>query len=148
MWENEWKYRMNNFEPEYKKDIVRHANDHFIDPRHALHGGRTEVFKTFYETKAQGEFICGFDISSQYPAVMALDTYAVGVKRNKKYTIKQLTKEHLKDKFCGLVKCGIACPKDLYTPILPSKGDEYRLLFDLVDKTPTSLCFTGIKIRS
>ena len=34
-------------------------------PRGALHGGRTEVFKTFYETKAPSEFIFGFDISSQ-----------------------------------------------------------------------------------
>ena len=40
----------------------------------------------------------------------------------------------MNDKFCGLVKCDIACPKDLYIPILPSKGGEGRLLFDLVDK--------------
>ena len=56
--------KMNNFEPEYRQEIIQHVNEHFIDPRNALHGGRTEVFKTFYETKAPGEFIFGFDISS------------------------------------------------------------------------------------
>ena len=48
--------------------------------------------------------------------------------------MKQRTSDLLNDKFCGLVKCDITCPKDLYVPILPSKGDGTRLLFDLVDK--------------
>ena len=65
---------------------------------------------------------------------MALDTYAVGAKRSKKYTVKQLTSYLLNDRFCGLVKCDIVCPKNLYVPILPSKGDENRLLFNLIDK--------------
>jgi len=68
---------MNNFTDEYSYEIIQHVNDGFTDPREALHGSRTEVFKTFYETKAPGEIIFGFDISSQYPAGMALDSYAV-----------------------------------------------------------------------
>ena len=83
MWEDQWKYKMNNFTTEYRDEILQNVNDSFIDPREALHGGRTEVFKTFYETKAPGEIIFGFDMSSQYPYVMALDGYAVGAKRNK-----------------------------------------------------------------
>ena len=88
MWEDEWKYQMNNFTPEYRDELLQHVSDSFIDPREALHGGRTEVFKTFYETKKPNEIIFGFDISSQYPAVMALDQYAVGVKKCKNYSIK------------------------------------------------------------
>jgi hypothetical protein len=83
IWESDWEYEMANFDPAYLKDLKTFVEDSFIDPRNALHGGRTEVFKTFYETKTQEEKIFGFDISSQYPAVMALDTYAVGVKRSK-----------------------------------------------------------------
>ena len=134
MWEDEWKHQMNNFDSGYRDEIVQHVEDNFIDPRNALHGGRTEVFKTFYEAKSPGEIIFGFDISSQYPAVMALDPYAVGVKRNKKYTPQQLTIELLNGTFCGLVKCDLRCPKDMYIPTMPSKGPESRLLFDLLDK--------------
>ena len=61
-WEDEWKYEMNNFPNEYRDEIIQHVNNSFIDPREALHGGRTEVFKTFYETRAHGEIMFGFDI--------------------------------------------------------------------------------------
>ena len=88
MWEDDWKYEMNNFTEEYRNDIIEHVNNNFIDPREALHGGRTEVFKTFYETKAPGEIIFGYDISSQYPSVMALDSYATGVKQCKNTRLK------------------------------------------------------------
>ena len=46
---------MNNFTDEYEDEIIQHVNNSFIDPRDALHGGRTEVFKTFYKTKAPGD---------------------------------------------------------------------------------------------
>ena len=59
LWEDEWKYEMNNFPTEYRDAIIQHVNNSFIDPREALHGGRTEVFKTFYETEAPGEIISG-----------------------------------------------------------------------------------------
>ena len=109
---------MNNFTAEYRDETIPHVNDSFIDPREALHGDRIEVFKNFYETKAPGEIIFGFDISSQYPAVMALDYYAVGAKESKKYIVKQLTPDLLNDKNFGLVKCGITCPKSLYVLVL------------------------------
>ena len=134
-WEDEWIYETDKFSSEIRDEIIQHVNDSFIDPRDALHGGRTEVFKTFYETKSPGEFIFGFDISSQYPAVMALDGYAVGCKKCKTYSIRQLTSDLLNDKFCGLVKCDIKCPKHVYVPVLPSKeGKDSRLLFNLIDK--------------
>jgi hypothetical protein len=134
IWESDWEYEMANFDPAYLKDIKTFVEDSFIDPRNALHGGRTEVFKTFYETKTPEELIFGFDISSQYPAVMALDTYAVGVKRCRNYSIQALTEALLNGTFCGLVKCDVECPKDLYVPILPTKNERKSLVFDLADK--------------
>ena len=68
-----------------RNETVQHVNDSLIGPREALHGGRAEVLKTFYETKAPCEIIVGFDISSQYPAVMALDSYAVGARKRKEH---------------------------------------------------------------
>ena len=56
-------------------------------------------------------------------------------KKSKTYSIKQLTFDLLNDKFCGLIKCDIICPKELYVPVLPSKeGKDSRLLFNLIDK--------------
>jgi len=81
IWESEWKTELNNFPIEYRNDIINHVENNYIDPRQALHGGGTETLKTYYECE-EGEFIYGYDISSQYPAVMALDTYATGCKTN------------------------------------------------------------------
>jgi hypothetical protein len=78
---------MNNFADEYRDEIIQHVNDSFIDPREPLHGGRTEVFKTFYEIKASDEIILGFDISPQYPAITALGFNAIGAKKSKRYTV-------------------------------------------------------------
>jgi len=92
MWEDEWKYEMNNFTDEYRDEVIQHVNASFINPREALHGESTEVFKTFYEIKVPGEIIFGFDISSQYPAVTVLDSYAVEAKKSKKTHCK--TSDH------------------------------------------------------
>ena len=48
--------------------------------------------------------------------------------------MKNLTSDLLDDKFCGLVKCDITCPKNMYVPLLPSRGDENSLIFNLIDK--------------
>ena len=45
-----------------------------------------------------------------------------------------MTSDLLNDRFWGLVKCDITCPKVLYVPSLPSKGEDNRLLFNLIDK--------------
>ena len=132
IWESDWTYEMNNFTTEYRNQIIQHIKESFIDPRHALHGGRTEVIRPHYKC-IPGELIFGFDISSQYPAVMACDDYATKCKRIKKYTKEQLTYDILNDKFIGLIKCDVECPKGLFLPTLPS-SDGSRLIFDLIDK--------------
>ena len=130
IWEDDWKHQMKSFTKEYRSSLIQTVKDNFIDTRKALHGGRTEVFKTYCECKSPGEVIMSFDISSQYPAVMALDNYAVGVNCRKKYTIEQLTKDILNDNFIGLVKCDIWCPKDIYVPVLPTNDrDTGRFIF-------------------
>jgi len=50
MWKDVWKYDVNNFTDGYRDEIIQYAHDSFSYPREALHGGSTEVFKTFYET--------------------------------------------------------------------------------------------------
>jgi len=102
IWEDDWKHQMKSFTEEYRKSLIQSVSENFIDARKALHGGRTEVFKTYCECKSPGEVIMSFDISSQYPAVMALDDYAVGVNTRKKYNIEQLTKDILNDNSIGL----------------------------------------------
>ena len=70
IWESDWKTEINNFQTEYRYEITNHVEHNYIDPRTALHGGRTEPLKTYYECD-EGEFIYGYGLSSQYPAVMA-----------------------------------------------------------------------------
>ena len=137
IWETDWKHEMNNFSTEYRNEIIDYVEINFIDAREALHGGRTETFKTYYECQEE-EFIIGDDISSQYPAVMALDSYATGCKKICKYTVAQLTEDILNDKFTGLVKCDVKCPKSSFLPLLPSK-EKGTLIFNLKDKKMRSM---------
>ena len=51
----------------------------------------------------------------------------------------------MNDKFCGLVKCDIECPKDMYVPILPSKNDRNSLVFDLLDKSRQTFASPELK---
>ena len=75
------------------------------------------------------------DVCSMYPAVNALDDYAVGIKQFYKPTVDEI----MDNSFIGVVKCDVVPPTDLYVPVLPSRvkasdGNE-RLTFDLNPKT-------------
>ena len=56
-----------------------------------------------------------------YPAVMAFDYYPVGNRRIRKNTTVDDIKN---DRFIGIVKCDIECPKDSELAVLPSKNDK------------------------
>jgi hypothetical protein len=46
VWEDDWKEQMNKFSDECRNELIQYVSDNHIDPRRALHGGRTECFKT------------------------------------------------------------------------------------------------------
>jgi len=134
MWECDWLSIMDNVNEAKRKALEEQAEDENINVRGAFYGGRTEVFNTACNVNNYGEgaFIASDDVSSMYPAVMAFDDYPVGNRRLRKNT----TVDDIKtDKFIGIVKCDIECPKHLELAVLPSKNETTkRLMFDLFNK--------------
>ena len=92
------------------------------------------LFHTACNVNDYGEdaFIASDDVSSMYPAVMAFDDYPVGNRRLRRNT----TVDDIKyNRFVGIVKCDIECPKHLELAVLPSKNEITKILmFDLFDK--------------
>ena len=80
-------------------------------------GGRTEAFKSYCKC-IQHQQIFYLDVCSLYPAVNALDDYAVGYKKYVDIT-RTLVQDILNDKFIGIVKCDIR-------PRLRSLGFEIK----------------------
>ena len=63
-----------------------------------MFGGRTEAFKSHAKC-SKHQKICYLDVVSLYPAVNALDDYAVGFRKYVDITVDDI----LNDKFIGLV---------------------------------------------
>lgn len=114
-----------------------------LNPRHAFFGGRTDAMKLKYTfDEAGGELGCYDDVCSLYPTVNYYDPYPVGVPV---VYLRHSQNDHwFKDGvYCdtsdlppvhdvfGFIKCTVSCPTDLYHPVLPHKGDDGKLLFDL-----------------
>ena len=80
MWGCDWKKEKAKLPPEEKNWLEQLARDSNINIRDALFGGRTEVFKRYFKC-SKGQKVYYFDVVSLYPAVNALDPYAVGFKK-------------------------------------------------------------------
>lgn len=114
-----------------------------LDPRSALYGGRTEVFKTYYKT-APGERIMYYDFCSLYPYCNATGKYPIkhpikkikGVTECQPYitTLNQLD---------GFIQCKVLAPDHLFVPVLPYRCNK-RLIFPLcricAENLNTSYC--------
>ncbi len=124
MWECEWKELKETLSN--KLEIEEMAKNQNIKTRDALHGGRTEAFKTYSICSTSNQQIYYFDVVSLYPTVNALDDYAVGFKKYVNITVDDIKKNN----FIGLVKCDVQPPEDLYIPVLPEINDG-KLLFHL-----------------
>ena len=87
--------------------------------RDSYFGGRTEIFKPYYEDKK--DFLYCYDINSLYPYVMNKYSYPI--------KFSHFTKIYDK-KACGFYDLEIKAPDDLYVPVLPIKQDK-KLIFPL-----------------
>jgi hypothetical protein len=115
-----------------RKELEIKAELRTIRTRDAFFGGRTEVIKKYHKCEGK-QRINHRDITSQYSTVNALDPYAVGFR---KYRATTTVEDIVNEKFIGLVKCKVEPPKNLYRPVLPSRG-EGKLLFSLSDQIGT-----------
>ena len=128
--ECDWNKKKAKLTPDARQAIEKQASDEHINIRDALYGGRAECFKTYVECEGV-QRIFADDVCSMYPAVNALDDYAVGFKQFYKPTVDEI----MDDSFIGVVKCDVVPPTDLYLPVLPARvktadGSE-KLLFHL-----------------
>tara|TARA_R110000737_G_scaffold9316_2_gene25072 strand:+ start:99 stop:4193 length:4095 start_codon:yes stop_codon:yes gene_type:complete len=101
--------------------------------RNAFFGGRTNAVKLIYHFK-EGEEGVYSDITSLYPTVNYYDIYPKGHPIILKE--EDIEQEHYKRlhnrEYLGFFDITITPPKDLYHPVLPTKGE--KLVFDLLPK--------------
>lgn len=107
MWECKWlKYK--NY-----KSAINNANDvvETLNPRDSFCGGKTNASKL----EVQNKILRCINICSLYPNGQYFDYYPVG-HPNEIYKAAKYNKV-----WCGLVKCKILPPKNLYHPVLQIK---------------------------
>lgn len=139
IWECEFK--------EYLKqnpELDTHLNDNpmlmfnGINPRDAIYGGRTEVFKLYYKVKAN-EKIRYLDFCSLYPAVNLRGKYPLGHPKEILTGKKECDRIENLDTVDGIIKCIVLPPQDLIIPVLPVRV-RGKLYF--------SLCRTCTELES
>tara|TARA_R100001086_G_scaffold243116_1_gene171605 strand:- start:2739 stop:6575 length:3837 start_codon:yes stop_codon:yes gene_type:complete len=121
-------------EREQKIGIIPFKETEFI--RKSFFGGRTNATKLIYHFK-EGEEGKYSDITSLYPTVNYYDKYPLGhytILDNQHCSINQydILKKIRKEFYFGFIDCCVECPRNLYHPVLPRKGN--KLFFDLDDK--------------
>jgi len=98
-----------------------------LNPRDALYGGRTEVFKL----RSDGELLGYGDVVSLYPTVMYYDYYPVG------HPTKIFYPQEFDNNWFGFIACKVLAPQNLYHPVLPvhvKMGPAEKLVFPLCVK--------------
>lgn len=103
-----------------------------IEPRNAIYGGRTEVFKIYHKCK-ENEKIRYLDFCSLYPYVNLYGKYFADHPYNIIYgidTCNAYLKQHNIHNLYGLIQCKILPPKNLLIPVLPARFNS-RLMFVL-----------------
>jgi len=114
-----------------------------LNPRDALFGGRTEVFKLLGENTEIGYG----DIVSLYPTLMFNDYYPIG------HPTKIFQPTEFDENWFGFITCKVIAPKNLYLPVLPVRvkmGQAEKLVFPLCVKCAESkqaLCNHSIEKR-
>jgi len=96
-----------------------------LNPREALFGGRTKVFKLFDENANIGYG----DVVSLYPTVMYHDNYPVG------HPTKIFHPQVFDENWFGFMTCTVLAPQNLYLPVLP-----VRIKMGLAEKLVFPLC--------
>ena len=132
LWEHEFNEKFEEFKPKLGEDALDDMPDK-INPRDAVKGGRTEVFKMHTKVKDPStQMIRYLGINSLYPYVMSLTEFPIGhpIIRRGHGSCVNLTDKLRKDSvnFIGICLVCILAPKHLMVPYLPHKCDG-KLMF-------------------
>jgi hypothetical protein len=141
--------------------------------RNAMFGGRTNARKLVWEQRTASHTAHYMDYTSLYPFVQWARQYPYGhprligdwnrtsgtdtwrfFKRMKannqaawqmpEMAVTRLT-EYLRDGTLAVLLCDVECPDDLYHPVLPSRMESGKLLFDL--RAKKEQWFTSVELK-
>ena len=117
-----------------------------LRPRDALFGGRTNSTKLYQEIdESSSEEIKYIDVCSLYPYVCKYGLFPLG--HPTIYSQDNIDKDNIRQ-YCGLIKCKVLPPTNLYHPVLPQKCSK-KLMFPLcrscADKTDPHMRCTHLK---
>lgn len=112
LWECEWKH-LKKSNSEITQFLNTHQLKSRLEPRDAFYGGRTNAVQLYRKTDP-GEEIRYVDYTSLYPWVNKNCAYPVGHP-----TIITQPEGTDISGYCGLVKCVVVPPHNLYHPVLP-----------------------------
>jgi hypothetical protein len=160
IWHSEWLQKSKNQKPFIDDPSL---NTLPLSPRDAFFGGRTGAVKLKYTfDSANGEYGRYDDVCSLYPTVNYYDPYPIGLPKrmlrlpdNTWRVIYRdgdsaiLPEDHNDvenvNTLFGFIKCTVTCPDDLYHPVLPTRGENGKLLFDLV--SPKTGTWTSMELK-
>ena len=99
-----------------------------LRPRDALFGGRTNSTKLCHEIdETSQDEIKYIDVCSQYPYICRYGVFPLGDPTI--LSQEKIDKDNI-GQYCGLIKCKVLPPTNLYHPVLPYKTNN-KLMFPL-----------------
>ena len=142
-----------NYDKRYKEDpdfrsLVdsEFTNLDALRPRDALFGGRTNSTKLYQEIdESANEEIKYIDVCSLYPTICKYRQFPLG--HPPIYSQENIDKDNTRQ-YCGLIKCKVLPPTNLYHPVLPQKCSQ-KLMFTLcrccAEKTYPHMRYTHLR---
>ena len=132
LWEHEYNEKFEIFKDKLGDAI--HDLPRKMNPRDAVKGGRTEVFRMHVNVKDPNkQKIRYLDVNSLYPFVMSITEFPVGhpMIRRGNHSCRNLLNDLKRrgEKFIGVCMVRVLAPKDLMVPYLPHKLDGKLMFF-------------------
>ena len=137
LWEHEFNERFEEFKLVLGKEVMDSLPDR-LDPRNAVKGRRTEVFKMHTKvTDVDSQVIRYLDVNSLYPYVMSKTKFPIRhptIRRGQAPCIDLMNELKRRDEdFIGVCMVRVLAPRGLMIPYLPHKCDG-KLMFLLCKK--------------
>ena len=128
LWEFDYDKRYKD-DPDFRTLVdYEFTNIDPLRPRDALFGGRTNSTKLYQEIdETSNEEIKYIDVCSLYPTICKYGQFPLG--HPIIYSQENIDKDNIR-KYCGLIKCKVLPPTNLYHPVLPQKCSQ-KLMFSL-----------------
>ena len=122
--------------------------------RQGFYGGRTNVMRVHVDHTVppvhEGVEGCikYMDVTSLYPYVNATCDYPIGESKFTEYKSAVIDGDEICEIIAntfGFLEVDVDCPRSLLHPVLPSRGETGRLLFDLTPKRNYVVCSEELK---